>query len=120
MASFASVLSDVGNALKKFFGVAVTVATAVEPFVDALLPGIGTLYNAVLAEVAKAETAAIAAGAQSGTGAQKLALVIAAIMALWRRDFHRRNAPQFGRQPIYGSHRQARRFRTSEYPRHPL
>lgn len=80
MASFESVLSSVGNALKKFFGVAVAEATAVEPFVDSLFPGIAPLYNAVLAEVGKAEVAAIAAGQQNGTGTQKLALVIQAIV----------------------------------------
>lgn len=77
--SFVSILTDVGNGLKKFFGVAVNVATAVEPFVDTLFPGVAVLYNSVLAEVAKAEIAAVAAGQQSGTGAQKLALVIQAI-----------------------------------------
>ena len=81
MASFTSILSDIGNGLKKFFGVAVQVATAAEPFVDSLLPGIAPLYNAVLTEVTKAEAAAIAAGQQTGTGAQKLALVIQAIVA---------------------------------------
>ncbi len=81
MATFASILSNVGNALKKFFGIAVTVATAAEPLVDVLFPGIAPLYNSVLTEVGKAESAAIAAGQQSGTGAQKLALVIQAIEA---------------------------------------
>lgn len=81
MASFTSILSDIRKGLKKFFGIAVTVATDVEPFVDQLFPGIAGLYNSVLAEVAKAEAAAIAAGQQTGTGAQKLALVIQAIAA---------------------------------------
>lgn len=81
MASFASILSDIGNGLKKFFGIAVTEATAVAPFIDSLFPGIAPLYNAILAEVGKAEVAAIAAGQQNGTGAQKLALVIQAIVA---------------------------------------
>ena len=81
MASFKSILSDIGHGLQKFFGEAVTVGIAAEPFVDALFPGIGVLYNSVLAEVAKAESAAVAAGQQSGTGAQKLALVIQAVAA---------------------------------------
>jgi hypothetical protein len=81
MASFKSILSDVGNGLKKFFGIAVQVGTAVEPFVDALFPGVATLYNTVLAEVGKAEAAAVAAGQQNGTGAQKLALVVQAVAA---------------------------------------
>lgn len=81
MASFKSVLSDIGNALKKFFTVADNVANAAEPFVDQLFPGIAPLYNLVLAEVGKAEAAAIAAGSQSGSGAQKLALVVQAVLA---------------------------------------
>ena len=79
MASFKTILSDVGKGLKKFLGIAVTAATAAEPFIDVAFPGIATLYNATVAEVAKAEAAAIAAGSQSGTGPQKLAMVIQAV-----------------------------------------
>jgi hypothetical protein len=79
MASFTSILSAIGNGLKKFFGIAVTVATDAEPLVDTLFPGVAALYNLTVNEVAKAEAAAIAAGQQSGTGAQKLALVLQAI-----------------------------------------
>jgi hypothetical protein len=79
MASFKSILSDVGNGLKKFFGVSVTVAQDVEPLVDIVFPGIAGLYNATVAEAVKAEALAVAAGTQSGTGAQKLALVVAAV-----------------------------------------
>lgn len=77
--SFISILDDVGSALKKFFGVAITVAQAAEPIVDLAFPGISVLYNATVNEVATAETAAIAAGVQTGSGPQKLALVVAAI-----------------------------------------
>jgi len=79
MASFKSILSTVGHGFAKFFGVALKVAVAAEPFVDIAFPGIALLYNTTVNEVAKAEAAAIAAGAQSGTGAQKLAMVIASI-----------------------------------------
>jgi hypothetical protein len=79
MASLSTILSDIGTGLKKFFSVAITVAQAAEPLVDIAFPGIATLYNLTVSEVAKAEAAAVAAGAQSGTGAQKLALVVAAI-----------------------------------------
>lgn len=79
MASFSSILSDIGNGLKKFFGVAVTVAQAAEPIVAVAFPGISALYNATVSEVAKAESVAIAAGQQNGTGAQKLALVVSAL-----------------------------------------
>lgn len=79
MASFKSILSDVGNGLKKFFGIAVGVAQLATPFVDVAFPGIGGLYTATVAAAAQAEAAAIAAGQQSGTGPQKLAMVVATI-----------------------------------------
>ena len=79
MASFTSILSDIGKGLKKFFTVATEVAQVAEPFVDVVLPGIAPLYNATLAAVVKAESSAIAAGSQNGTGAQKLALVVQSI-----------------------------------------
>jgi hypothetical protein len=79
MASFKSILTDIGNGLKKFFSEADKIAAAVEPIVDVAFPGIASLYNATVTEVGNAETAAIAASAQTGSGAQKLAAVIAAI-----------------------------------------
>jgi hypothetical protein len=79
--SFISILDDVGSALKKVFTVGETVAKDVEPIVDIAFPGIATLYNVTVTAVANAEAAAIAAGAQSGTGPQKLAMVVAAIEA---------------------------------------
>lgn len=79
MASFTSILSDIGNGLKKFFTGAVTVATAAEPFIAVIFPGISPLFNAVVAEVGKAEALAAAAGAQNGTGQQKLELVLSSV-----------------------------------------
>lgn len=79
MASFTSILSDIGNGLKKFFAKAIPLAEAVAPIVDVALPGVAGLYNATVTEVANAETAAIAAGQQNGSGPQKLAAVVAAI-----------------------------------------
>ena len=79
MASFQSILSDIGNGLKKFFNLALPFAAAAAPIVDVMFPGIAGLYNATVTEVGNAETAAIAAGAQNGTGAQKLAAVVAAV-----------------------------------------
>lgn len=76
MASFSTILSDIRSAFKKFFSVATTIATDAEPIVDVLFPGFATLYNGAVAEAAKAEALAAAAGAQTGTGAQKLALVV--------------------------------------------
>jgi hypothetical protein len=79
MASFKTILGDIGNGLKRFFTEADKIAAAVEPIVDIAFPGIASLYNSTVTEVGNAETAAIAAGAQSGSGAQKLAAVVAAI-----------------------------------------
>jgi hypothetical protein len=79
MASFKTILSDIGSGLKKFFSMADGVAKAAEPIVDVAFPGIASLYNTTVTEVGNAETAAIAAGAQSGSGAQKLAAVVAAV-----------------------------------------
>ena len=79
MASFKSILSDIGNGLKKFFGIAVEAAQVATPFVDVAFPGIGPLYTATVAAAAQAEAAAVAAGQQNGTGPQKLAMVVAAV-----------------------------------------
>lgn len=79
MASFVSVLSDIGKGLKKFFTVALDLAVAAEPFVNSVFPGVGLLFNAVVTEVGVIEGAAAAAGAQTGTGPQKLAAVTAAV-----------------------------------------
>jgi hypothetical protein len=79
MASFTSILSDIGTGLKKFFSVVVGAAAVAEPIVDTIFPGLAALYNTTVAAVANAEAAAIAAGQQNGTGPQKLSLVVAAI-----------------------------------------
>lgn len=76
MASFKSLLSDVGHGLKWFFEHIIPGAVAAEPLVDAVFPGVGQLFNVVVNAVAGAEGIAIAAGKQSGTGTQKLALVL--------------------------------------------
>lgn len=85
MASFSSILTAVGHGLKKFFGIAVVAAQAAEPIIDVAFPGVATLYNLTVAEVVKAEAAAIAAGQQNGTGAQKLALVVQAITPIFQQ-----------------------------------
>jgi uncharacterized membrane protein (Fun14 family) len=77
--SFTSILSDIGTGLKKFFSAALPVAEAAEPIIAVAFPGVSALYDATVTEIGNAETAAIAAGAQSGTGAQKLAAVVAAV-----------------------------------------
>lgn len=77
--SFTSVLSDIGNGIKKVFTVGVAVASDAEPFVDIAFPGVAPLFNAVVQQVGLAEASAAAAGAETGTGPQKLALVVKSI-----------------------------------------
>ena len=81
MASFEGVLSAVGNTLKKFFTGAVAVAQTAEPLVAVCFPGVSDLFNKTVQAVAQAETLAIAAGTQAGTGPQKLAYVVSAVEA---------------------------------------
>lgn len=57
-------------------------AEAAEPVVQALLPGWSALYDSTVQMVVNAEAAATAAGAQNGTGIQKLASVTAALQPL--------------------------------------
>lgn len=83
MASFSTILSDIGNGLKKIFGIGVAASVAAEPIVDILFPGIAPLYNGTVSAVAAAESAAIAAGNQSGSGPQKLAAVVTAITPIF-------------------------------------
>ena len=79
MASFKTILGDIGNALKKIFAVGVEAAVIAEPIINVAFPGISALYNLTVNAAANAEANAVAAGAQSGTGPQKLALVVASI-----------------------------------------
>lgn len=79
MASFTSILSSIGHGLEKFFSVAVTVAKDAEPLVEVFFPGISALFNTTVTAVGIAESAAISAGQQNGTGAQKLALVLQSV-----------------------------------------
>ena len=89
MASFNSILSDVGNFFKKIFTSKVTqdIETGVEVFAQTPLAslvlgpaGAQLLANGVQA-IQNIELASIAAGAQSGTGAQKAAAVAQIIEA---------------------------------------
>jgi hypothetical protein len=79
MASFTSILDAIGHVFLNIFKVALPVATAAEPFLAVAFPGVSVLYNMTVSLVTAAESAAAAAGAQSGTGPQKLALVLAAL-----------------------------------------
>lgn len=79
MASFKTILGDIGNALKKIFAVGAEAAVIAEPIIDVAFPGISALYNLTVNAAANAEANAVAAGAQTGTGPQKLALVVASI-----------------------------------------
>lgn len=79
MASFTSVLQHIGGLFKEVFHVGVEAAQAAEPVIDVAVPGIAALYNSTVAIVAGAEMTATAAGAQNGTGTQKLAAVVSAL-----------------------------------------
>ena len=86
MTSFKSILSDVGNGIKKFFATAAPIAQEAEPIVDlatAAFPGVPALYNATVNAIARAETIAIAAGQQNGTSNQKLALAASEILPVF-------------------------------------
>jgi hypothetical protein len=76
---FVTVLDKIGSAFEKFFDKAIPIAEAAEPIVDVAFPFIGPLYNTTVALVKAAEGAAAAAGKQTGTGPQKLALVLTAL-----------------------------------------
>lgn len=79
--SFNSILSNIGHGFKVFFTDTTKVAQYAEPLIDIAFPGVATLYNLTVNAAVNAENAAITAGAQHGSGAQKLALVIASINA---------------------------------------
>ena len=85
MASFKTILDDIGRGLKIFFLDATKVAQVAEPVIDIAFPGIAVLYNSTVNAIINAENAAIAAGAQSGTGPQKLAMVVAAILPVFQQ-----------------------------------
>jgi len=71
-----TLLQHVGSFFKQLFTGATKVAEAAEPIVDIAFPSVANLYNFTVQQAALAETAA--AGA-SGTGAEKLAAVVAAV-----------------------------------------
>lgn len=77
--SFTSVLSDVKKGFETFFREGIVIAGDLEPIVAVVFPGASALYDSALAEAAKMEAVAQAAGKQSGSGPQKLAAVVAAI-----------------------------------------
>lgn len=77
--SFKSVLSSIGHELQRIFQVAEKVAVASEPVVAIFFPAEAGLFNFVVNAVGTTEAAAVAAGQQTGTGSQKLALVVASV-----------------------------------------
>ena len=79
MASFKTILDDIGHGFVKVFEIAVEAAQVAEPLVDVILPGWSALFSGAVAEAAQVEALATAANKQSGTGPQKLALVVAAV-----------------------------------------
>jgi len=93
MASFKSILDDIGHGFKVFFGVATKAAEVGEPIIAIAFPGISGLYDATVNEVVNAENAALAAGAQSGTGPQKLAMVVAAVLPTFQTYAQQNHMP---------------------------
>ena len=79
MASFKSILEDIGHGLAVFFKAAIPAAEAAEPVIDLIFPGISVLYNSAVAAAVKAEAVAISAGQQNGTGQQKFAIALTEI-----------------------------------------
>jgi hypothetical protein len=101
MASFNSILSDVGNWLRKAFqspvlkdvetGIAVFAQTPLAALV--LSPAGAALLSSSVTALENAETASILAGQQSGTGAQKAAMVAAAIEGAYNTFAKANNIP---------------------------
>ena len=85
--SFKSILSTIGSDAKKVFAFLgsskgqqiIAAGEGVLVTVDPGLAGLAGLFNTYAAEALKIEAIATAAGSQSGTGAQKLAAVVAAV-----------------------------------------
>lgn len=91
MASFKSVLSGIVHFLEKVFTPGTITAAA--GVVDIILPQFSALTNATAQAIINAETAAIAAGKQTGSGEQKSAMVIASIEASYEAFAKANNIP---------------------------
>lgn len=83
MASFKTLLSNVGHFLGHLFVDATKIAAIAEPIVDIAFPGFAALYNLSVAAALKAEAIAMAANAQTGTGPQKLAMAVQEIQPVF-------------------------------------
>lgn len=77
-----SFLQKLGQDFTKIFKQVVIGAQVAEPIVDTLMPGWAGLYNTTVQLAVNVEATATAAGAQNGTGAQKLASVTSALQPL--------------------------------------
>ena len=73
-----SILSNIAKGLKAFFTspAVKAVETVAVPLVETFFPAATSLISGIMAEVGKVESLASSAGMQTGTGPQKLALVI--------------------------------------------
>ena len=73
-----SILSAIGKGLKAFFTnpVVKEVETVAIPLEETFFPATTPLITGIMAEVGKVELMASGVGAQTGTGTQKLALVM--------------------------------------------
>lgn len=74
---FKSILTHIGDFLKKALSIGTEAAVDVEPIIDLAFPGISQLYNFTVQQVSMAEAAA---AGTVGTGAQKLSAVTAAVL----------------------------------------
>jgi hypothetical protein len=70
---FAKFLSTVGKDFEKALKVVLPIAQAAEPFMAVAVPGIGSVYAAVVNAVVYVESKWSALGQQSGSGTQKAA-----------------------------------------------
>ena len=75
--SVKTILSDVVKGFEKIFTVGEEIAVKEQPLIDGLFPGIGPIFNTVVAEVGVVEAASASANKQTGSGASKLATVVA-------------------------------------------
>jgi hypothetical protein len=95
MASFKSILEDIGHGLATFFKDAVPAAEVAEPVIDLLFPGLALIYNSAVAAAVKAEAVAISASQQNGTGAQKFSLALSEVEPIFTQWYQ----SQYGSTP---------------------
>lgn len=76
MASFKTFLDALAKDTLKMIGIAEPIAEAAEPIIAVAAPAILPLYNLTINLIKNVEAVGVAAGTSTGTGAQKMALVV--------------------------------------------